>query len=359
VLGSGNGGTAVAFDFASNGHDVYLYDLPQFNENISAIREAGGILSEGRMQGFAKVHYSGHDLEKVLTGADITFVVGPSYAIAPFARACAPFLKEGQSVVICPGSCGGSIVFLRNLGEDLSSEKFRLAETHTLPYAVRIVGPARIQVYNKLRGGLFLGGLPRSVGSEILEKINPVYPGMTLASNIFQTFLQNSNPILHPPVVLMNAALIERTGGNFMFYEEGVTPAVGKIIEALDQERISIGKALGVDIIPNTRIGFLQGYQEEPDTDYFTLYSKGSGFRGIGAPSSLDHRYLTEDVARGLVLFHGVARKAGVGTPVMDSVITLVSRILQENLFDHVDRRLEEIGLSERSIEEFLKLINR
>jgi hypothetical protein len=64
-------------------------------------------------------------------------------------------------------------------------------------------------------------------------------------------------------------------------------------------------------------------------------------------------------VARGLVLFHGVARKAGVGTPVMDSVITLVSRILQENLFDHVDRRLEEIGLSERSIEEFLKLINR
>ena len=64
-LGSGNGGTAVAFDFASNGHDVYLYDLPQFNENISAIREAGGILSEGRMQGFAKSTLFWYDLKKV------------------------------------------------------------------------------------------------------------------------------------------------------------------------------------------------------------------------------------------------------------------------------------------------------
>lgn len=43
VLGAGAGGTAVAFDCASHGHEVRLFDFPQFPENIQAVAEQKGV----------------------------------------------------------------------------------------------------------------------------------------------------------------------------------------------------------------------------------------------------------------------------------------------------------------------------
>jgi len=53
----------------------------------------------------------------------------------------------------------------------------------------------------------------------------------------------------------LNAGLIERTQGDFRFYEEGVTPAVGRLIAAIDQERIAIGQRLGIEVFPNRKLG--------------------------------------------------------------------------------------------------------
>ncbi len=52
VLGSGNGGCAVAFDCASAGHQVGLFDFKQFPTGIAAIRRQGGIACEGELEGF-------------------------------------------------------------------------------------------------------------------------------------------------------------------------------------------------------------------------------------------------------------------------------------------------------------------
>ena len=46
VLGAGAGGTAVAFDCASHGHEVRVFDFEQFPENIATIAEQGGIHAE-------------------------------------------------------------------------------------------------------------------------------------------------------------------------------------------------------------------------------------------------------------------------------------------------------------------------
>ena len=55
VLGSGNGGCAVAFDCAAYGHQVSLFDFEQFTESIKAIQNNGGIHCEGILQGFQPV----------------------------------------------------------------------------------------------------------------------------------------------------------------------------------------------------------------------------------------------------------------------------------------------------------------
>jgi opine dehydrogenase len=157
--------------------------------------------------------------------------------------------------------------------------------------------------------------------------------------------------VIHPAVTLLNAALIERTHGDFLFYEEGVTPAVGRVMEAIDSERIKIGEKLGVRIIPDPELGVMQGYMAE--AQYCTGYSTAPGFKGIGAQSQLNHRYLHEDAGYGLVFLLDLAKSIGVETPHINSLLDIASIVSQRDYRKEAVRTLKGIGYS---IEEVKKL---
>lgn len=355
VLGSGNGALAVAFEWAKAGHEVSIFDFEEFPKNIDAISKAGGIYSEGELEGFQKISYAGHDVSKVVPEAELIFAVGPAYSTEPFGKACKHFVKQGQIYIVCPGSCAGSIVFKNALGLDIKDESVIVAETSTLPYAVRIIGDAKIAVYNRLKGGYFLAALPTKYTQVIYDTLVPVFNTIEKAENVLKTTLQNANPVIHPAVSLLNAALIERTNGNFYFYEEGVTTAVGRLMKAIDEERIEIGKKLGVTVIPDPVLGMEQGYQAEPTYD--NGYSKAPGFKGIKAQPSLDYRYFNEDAGYGLVLFTDLASQIGVETPAMDAVLKLVSIIMDRDYKAEEARTMEKLRLSDYSLEELKALL--
>lgn len=326
VLGAGAGGTAVAFDCASHGHAVRLFDFEGFPDNIAAIAEARGIRAEGDISGFGDVAYAGHDIDAALQGAELIYVVGPAYSTGPFGEAVAGKLTPGQTVVVTPSSCGGALAFKRAAGLAVDDDAIRVAETSTLHYAVRLIAPGTIRVFLKLKAGNLMAALPRAHTADILELIGDVYPSMEPADSVLQTSLQNANPIIHPAVTLCNAARIEMTGGNFLFYEEGVSDSVGRLIEALDQERIAIGKKLGITVLPDPEISLRQGYMQE--ASYGTGYRNAPGFEGIGAQPQLDHRYLNEDVGYGLVFMSELGRQVGVATPGIDAVIQVASIVM-------------------------------
>lgn len=355
VLGSGNGGLAVAFEWSKAGHEVSIFDFESFPENISNIAEKGGVSADGELDGFQPVAYAGHDISKVVPDANLVFAVGPAYSTEAFGKACEPYAQKGQIFVVCPGSCGGSLVFKKALGLDIADESIVIAETSTLPYAVRLTGKAHITVYNRLKGGFFIAALPSRANNMVFGIVSKVYENMELAENVFQTSLQNANPIIHPSVTLCNAALIERTRGDFLFYEEGVTEAVGRVIEAMDLERIAIGKALGINVIPDPELGIRQGYQAV--NNYSTGYSEAPGFKGIKAQSQLDHRYLNEDAGYGLVFFTDLAEKLGVDTPNMDAVLRLSSVVMKRDYKAEKARTLDSMGLGNYSPEELKKLL--
>ncbi|MBU5256193.1 NAD/NADP-dependent octopine/nopaline dehydrogenase family protein [Tissierella praeacuta] len=355
VLGSGNGGSAVAFDWAKAGHEVYLYDFEQFSSNIDAINEKGGITSSGMLEGFQKLAYAGHDLEKTLKGAELIFVVGPAYSTEPFGRAAKPYLEKNQTFIICPSSCGGSIVFKNALGLSLENEDYFIAETSTLPYAVRISEPASINVFLKLKDGVFIAALPSKNTSRVYELVKEVYPALIPAKNVFQTTLQNANPVIHPSVTLLNAALIERTKGDFYFYEEGVTKAVGRLMKEVDNERIAIGEKLGFKIIEDPILGMKQGYMQE--ATYDKGYSEAIGFKGIGAQTNLEHRYLNEDVGYGLIFLSDLGKQIGVPTPTIDAVIKIASVIMEKDYGREKRRTMETLGLDKYQIASLLEIL--
>ena len=354
VLGSGNGAHATAFDWAQAGHDIYMFDFPQFSASIGAIAAAGGIVSDGEMEGFQQVRYAGTDISGVVPGADVIFAVGPAYSTAAFGNACAPYVEPGQLYVVMPGSCMGALTFKKALGLAVEDDRVTIAETHTLPYAVRITGPARITVYNRLPGGYYVAAVPREKGGAVHALLKCVYPGILRGDSVLMTTLQNGNPVIHPSITTCNAALIERTHGDFLFYHEGVTPAVGRLIKGMDDERLSIGGALGIRLQRDPEISINQGYMVV--NSYDEGYSTSPGFDGIKAQSSLDYRYYNEDVGYTLTFWIDLADKLGVEVPLMKSMVRIVSTLMDRDYASEAPRTLESLGLGNYSIEDLKKL---
>ena len=354
VLGAGAGGTAVAFDCAAHGHEVRLFDFEQFPDNIAAIAAQGGIKAEGDIEGFGPVVCSGHDVDEALEGAELIYVVGPAYSTEPFGKAVAGKLSAGQTVIVSPSSCGGALAFKRAAGLAIDDAAVRVAETSTLHYAVRLTAPGEVRVFLKLKAGNLLAALPGQHTADILGMIADVYGSMEPADSVLQTSLQNANPIIHPAVTLSNAARIEMTGGDFLFYEEGVSDSVGRLIEALDEERIAIGKKLGLTILPDPEMGMRQGYMLE--ANYGSGYRKAPGFLGIGAQPQLDHRYLNEDVGYGLVFMSKLGRQVGVETPAIDAVIRVASIVMARDYRAEALRTPESLSIGELSAEQLSAL---
>ena len=354
IVGAGNGGIASAFDFAQHDHEVSLYATPEFGTNVVAVDQAGGITASGDLTGFAPVRYAGHDIEAAVDGAELVVVVTPTYGTEPLARELAPHLSEQTAVLVCPGSCAGAIAFKRAAGLELEDERIVVGETSTLPYAVRVTEPGVINVFLKLTTDVYLAAVPRSGTDRLLGLVADVWPAVEKAESVFQTTLQNGNPVIHPAVTLLNAALLERTHGDFLFYEEGVTDSVGRVIETVDRERLAIARALGVSILSEPEIGVRQGYMREHN--YSTAYSTAPGFLGIKAQSELDHRYLTEDVGYSLVFLSDLATRLEVPTPVIDSLITLASVVLARDFRAEGVRTLKTLGLDGLSPEALASL---
>ncbi len=354
VLGAGAGGTAVAFDCASSGHDVRLFDFSDFPENIAAVAGQKGIHAEGDIAGFATVTSASHDVDATLEGAELIYVVGPAYSTTPFGEAVAGKLSAGQTVIVSPSSCGGALAFKKAAGLDVEDDSIRVAETSTLHYAVRLTEPGRVRVFLKLKAGNLLAALPGRHTDAVLQMIADVYPSMEPAKSVMQTSLQNANPIIHPAVTLANAARIDSAGVDFLFYEEGVSDATGRLIEELDKERIAIGAKMGIEVLPDPVMGMRQGYMLADNYD--EAYRNAPGFKGIGAQPTLDHRYLNEDVGYGLVFMSALARQVGVETPTMDAIIQVAAVLMNRDYANEALRTPASLGIADLSAEELGRL---
>jgi opine dehydrogenase len=150
-------------------------------------------------------------------------------------------------------------------------------------------------------------------------------------------------PLLHPAGCLLNAGRIERSHGEFFMYEEGMTPSVVRVIEALDQERIQIGKHLEIDL--PTAVDMMVESAYGPRGTLWESLNGSAGLTPVKGPPSLDNRYVTEDIPYGLVAWASLGDAVGVDTPVMDGLIELGSVIMGKNCWRE-GRNLEKMGLA-------------
>ncbi|MGB3366513.1 MAG: NAD/NADP octopine/nopaline dehydrogenase family protein [Acidaminobacteraceae bacterium] len=356
VLGSGNGGCALAADWALAGNEVRLFDFEQFDTNIKAIIASGGIETTGVIDGFAKLAYVGHDIEETISDVQLIFVVGPAYSTAAFGKAVKQYLRKGQIVCVCPSSCGGAIVFKNALDVPLYDEEYIISETSTLPYACRVYEPGKVHVYHKINDGIYIAAIPGKYTKKVFDMFETVHPGSSPSKSIFMTMIQTANTIIHPAVTLLNASRIESTNGDFLFYEDGATPAAGRLMKGLDTEKLAISEVLDAGLLPDIEVKILQEYNTV--ACYETGYSSAPGFKGIKAQSQLDHRYFNEDVGYGLVFISELGKQIKVKTPIIDAMILIVSTIMNRDYREEGALTPTTLGINHYSVEELKSVFN-
>lgn len=353
ILGAGHGGKAAAADMTLSGHTVNLFEAPEFGENLTSIREKGGIeLSGVGRNGFARLNAVTSDIGVALDGVELVVAVVPAFGHKPLARLCAPHLKEGQIVVLNPGSTLGSLEFLMVLREMGVKARIRIGDVHTLTYAARGEG-ADVRVLLEVRK-LWLAAFPATDTPEVLAKFQQLYPVVEAGKNVMDVGLNNGNPMAHPGPALLNAGRVEYSQGEFYHYKEGITPHVARIIQAIDEERMSLCRELGYMAMPTPERMVRMGYAVTQE-NYHKAYTSSPVFCGdnpIKGPHNVMDRYYVEDTTYGCVTWSSLGRAVGVKTPTIDAVIQLISVLHGKDYFAQGERSLEKFGLSGLSVKE-------
>jgi opine dehydrogenase len=325
VLGAGHGGCAAAADLTRRGYDVRLHARRE--ERLTPLRRAGGITARGVHEGLVPIACMTTDVAEAVHGADLIMLVVPSVAHTHYARALAPLLRPQLPVFLDPGHTGGGLHFVHELRLAGYRGAATTCETVTLTYICRMEAPATVGIYSYTRN-LRFAAFPGRNAAALFPRLKTVYPEIVPATSVLETGLTNMNAVFHPPGMLMNAGWIESTGGNFLFYREGMTEAVGRMVSAVDRERLAVARALDVPAVP-----FLETFYRAGLTTREAMES-GSVARAcresapnatIRSPASLDHRYVHEDVGFGLVPIAALGRLAGVATPAIDALICTAS----------------------------------
>ncbi len=344
VLGGGHGCYAAAADLTEQGHEVRLWRrdatalAPLIASHTITVKDFAGRRD-------ARIALATPDIGAAVRGAQLLLAPSPAFAQADIARQLAPHLEDGQVVFLPPGTFG-SYVMATTVRAAGSQARVTFAETGTLPYLTRKHGPTEIAITIRAKR-LPTGVFPAANAAQAFAVIKQAYPSIEPIEDALSGALMNAGPIIHPPLILMNAGPLElfaRPGergftkrvpapvlalGGWDIHNEGTQASIRRVTDALDMERIAIREALGY-----------RPYHF-PLRDHYTT---GNWMYGDAHDRLVDsgdwrekidfatHRYIREDIAYGLAFLVSVGQWAGVPTPVATGLLALASAIVGEDL---------------------------
>ncbi|MGB8397884.1 NAD/NADP octopine/nopaline dehydrogenase family protein [Bradyrhizobium sp.] len=356
VLGGGNGSFAGAADFALQGHDVRLWrrDASQ----VAQHRAAGSriLLKDADGRHDVQLALVTTDMAEAVRDAELILCPTPAFAQGDIAGRLAPHLGDGQ-VVFLPPATFGSMIFAAAARDAGNPATVSFAETGTLPWLTRKHGPFEVAITIRAKR-LPVGVFPLNAADHALGVIGRAFPGVIEpCGDALSGALMNAGPIIHSPLIVMNAGPIEHFE-RWDIHKEGTQAAIRRVTDALDAERIAVRKGLGYG---NPHFPLAHHYATEGEQ---WMYGRGSHDRLTDSgdwrePIMLtQHRYMREDLRLGLSFLASVAELAGVATPLAFSFLAIGGAICGED-FTEGGRTLASLGLGHLDRDELQMLLRR
>lgn len=349
VLGGGNASHTIAADLTLKGLDINLFEMGQFADSMRTVFETQEIEISGVAgSGTAKLNMVTSDINKAIKDVEVIFMPLPGFTVAPYAKLLAPVLKDGQAIIMLPGTLS-ALEFRTAIREQGCKRDVIVAETGGLPFATRLVAPGKVRTFH-IRAICSLATMPGNRCEELYERVKGLYP-FAPRKTVVETGLAHLTPLLHPVGIILNAGRIERSHGDFYMYEEGMTPGVVRVAEAIDRERLAIGDKLGVKL--PTGVDMMVESAYGPRGSLWESVNGSTGLTPVKGPESLTSRYLTEDIPFGLAAWANLGHAVGVPTPTMDGLVEIGGAIMGVNPWEH-GRSLKKMGLEGISPEKIL-----
>ena len=353
VLGGGNGSLAAAADLSSNGHKVRYWR--RNSKAISILKSAQNILRLKDFSGTKNIKISKvtSNISEAIKGAELIVCPIPATGQLDIANLITPHLESKQVVLLPPGSFG-SWIMAKSLDNANNKADVSFSESGTLPYLARLNGPQTIAITTRatrLPTGIF----PLKNKTHALSVLKKAYPAIEDCGDILSAALMNAGPIIHPPLIVMNAGPIEHFD-YWDIHNEGTQPAIRKVTTSLDNERVKIRKTLGYHT------------HHFPLADHYNPEGEEWMYGNVAHEKLIDsgdwreklilteHRYMREDIEIGLAFMVSVAKWANVATPVAEGLLSIGSAVCGSD-FAKNGRTIENLNLSNYKISEIQTLL--
>ncbi|MFD7619829.1 NAD/NADP octopine/nopaline dehydrogenase family protein [Streptomyces sp. NPDC059802] len=140
--------------------------------------------------------------------------------------------------------------------------------------------------------------------------LRQAYPAVEPVEDCLSGALMNAGPVIHPPLIMMNAGPLEHFD-SWDIHNEGTQPSIRRVTDALDAERIALRQALGYDA---PHFPLADHYSTTGDEWMYghaaheKLTDSGDWRERINL---LNHRYMLEDTRLGLSFLVSVGRVGG------------------------------------------------
>jgi len=353
IIGCGNGGKAVAAEVASAGHSVSVFEAMP-NDDFRKLQADKTLTLKGTMDIRASLDLVTDDMQEAIEGRDVVMVVVPSFAHNPLFKQLLPLLKDGQHLVVVPGNY--STFIAKKMMEEMKiTTKITLSEAASLPYACRATAFNEVEIYKKKKV-LKIGTYPATANEEVVSILRTVSDMFIPAENVLEVALDNLNLIVHPLPTLLNIAGIEANPTGWRHYIDGISPVIAKNMHLLDDERIALGKAYGLNL--TNIMDMLKMYygDNEKTNVYDYVNSDESPYKDIYGQDVFG-RYVTEDLPFLAVPAKQLAAKVGIETPWLDLLINLGS-LVHDVDYAETGYNLELLGIENMTMKEIADYIS-
>lgn len=319
IIGAGGIGRGYAAYLTGEGHQTVIWSpsgaaLADFPGNAS-------LAVTGKIEATLPLAVAAECAEAV-GGADVVIVAVQANGFRSVLDSLAPHLKAGQVVVIS-AHCSFAALHLHRLLADRGLE-VPIAAWATTALTARKSGPRSVHI-SGIRSRLDVATLPQRLAPQGLAACRALFGDrFDEREDLLAIMLSNLNPPAHMANMLGNLTRAEK-GEDWPNYGS-ITQGVGRIVDAMDVERIALAAAFGLSV-RSVQDHYVLSFGVAPGPVgemAAAVYARRPELLG---PKTLDTRFITEDVPFGLVPLELLGKIAGVGVPLHQAGIALFDAI--------------------------------
>ena len=234
----------------------------------------------------------------------------------------APHLQAHQSILFFNG-CWGALKAYRALSKRQDMPPLTIGETANMPF---------IAALSQDGSEILIKGIKEEIAysaagddKAVSAFLHRLAPRVVKTASFASTSLSATNPVIHVTASLFNVTRIENKE-DFYFFGDPMTDRVISFMEHCDEERLAVGKALGIRLSPLLEV--LNSFWPEKKNTLKEVLKENPSYRAVKGPSSTEYRYFTEDLPCGLGPVLDLAELMHIPCPYIRTLVQTASLYL-------------------------------